>query len=186
MSQFNFAEAFLLILIAGSIFAENLASSLFFGLVWYNVTQNSKQEQNNNAIRSLSEDFANKINELNEKIILIHDEVQTIREGDRFSNTSSFSHASSHRSFSSSVSQSLLRDFKRVFEKYMVRMSIVGSDMFKTVADDVNKEKGMQVIGAKAIESFYNGERKSDKRTIGAIKCWMELRNKEINEYNVG
>ena len=92
MSQFNFAEAFLLILIAGSIFAENLTSSLFFGLVWYNVTQNSKQEQNNNAIRSLSEDFANKINELNEKIILIHDEVQTIREGDRFSNTSSFSH----------------------------------------------------------------------------------------------
>ena len=73
-----------------------------------------------------------------------------------------------------------------MFEEYMVRMSIVGSDMFKTVADDVNKEKGMQVIGAKAIESFYNGERKSDKRTIGAIKCWMELRNKEINEYNVG
>ena len=92
MSQFNFAEAFLLILIAGSIFAENLTSSLFFGLVWYAVTQNNKQQQNNNMIRSLSEDFATKINELNEKIILIHDEVQTIREGDRFSNISSFSH----------------------------------------------------------------------------------------------
>ena len=35
-------------------------------------------------IRSLSEDFANKTDELDEKIILIHDEVQTIREGDTF------------------------------------------------------------------------------------------------------
>lgn len=56
------------------------------------------------------------------------------------------------------------------------------SDMINEIISNLKKETKIKVIGAKAVENFYNGTTKPDHRTTGAIKTWIALKTKEKNK----
>ncbi|CAG8605978.1 10273_t:CDS:2 [Paraglomus occultum] len=56
------------------------------------------------------------------------------------------------------------------------------ADMIAEVASDLRKEKKIKVVSNKAVENYYNQTTKSDVRTMGAIKSWIELKTKGKNK----
>ena len=56
------------------------------------------------------------------------------------------------------------------------------ADMIAEVVSDLRKEKKIKVVLSKAVENYYNQTTKSDTRTVGAIKSWIELKTKGKNK----
>ena len=56
------------------------------------------------------------------------------------------------------------------------------ADMIAKVVSDLRKEKNIKVISNKAVDSYYNQTTKSNTRTVGAIKFWIELKSKGKNK----